>query len=109
MQIPYFCFHDIDLAPEGKTLRETFKNVDEIVAIIKDLMAQTGKKLLWGTANLFGHPRFMHGAATSPNADVFAYAASAGEARSGYHQRAGWRELCVLGRPEGTKRSSIQT
>jgi len=76
MQIPYFCFHDIDLAPEGETLQETFRNIDEIVAIIKDLMAQTGKKLLWGTANLFGHPRFMHGAATSPNADVFAYSAA---------------------------------
>lgn len=76
MQIPYFCFHDVDLAPEGETLQETFRNIDEIVAIIKDLMAQTGKKLLWGTANLFGHPRFMHGAATSPNADVFAYSAA---------------------------------
>lgn len=76
MQIPFFCFHDIDLAPEGETLQETLSNIDEIVAIIKDLMAQTGKKLLWGTANLFGHPRFMHGAATSPSADVFAYAAA---------------------------------
>lgn len=76
MQIPYFCFHDVDLAPEGKNLRETFKNLDEIVGIIKDLMAQTGIKLLWGTTNLFGHPRYMHGAATSPNADVFAYASA---------------------------------
>ena len=76
MQIPFFCFHDIDLAPEGDTLRETFANIDTIVDIIKELMAETGIKLLWGTSNLFGHPRFMHGAATSPNADVFAYAAA---------------------------------
>ncbi len=76
MQIPFFCFHDIDLAPEGDTLQQTFENIDEIVALIKDLMAQTGIKLLWGTANLFSHPRFMHGAATSPNADVFAYSAA---------------------------------
>ena len=47
MQIPFFCFHDTDLAPEGSSLRETFRNVDQIVQIIKDLMSQTGKKLLW--------------------------------------------------------------
>ena len=76
MQIPYFCFHDVDVAPEGANLKETFANLDEIVALIKELMAKTGKKLLWGTTNLFSHPRFMHGAATSPNADVFAYAAA---------------------------------
>lgn len=76
MQIPFFCFHDADIAPEGDTLQETFSNMDEIVGIFKELMAQTGIKLLWGTANLFSHPRFMHGAATSPNADVFAHSAA---------------------------------
>jgi xylose isomerase len=76
MQIPFFCFHDTDLAPEGSSLRETFRNVDQIVQIIKDLMSQTGKKLLWGTSNLFDHPRFMHGAATSPSPQAFAYAAA---------------------------------
>ncbi|HOB90976.1 MAG: xylose isomerase [Bacillota bacterium] len=76
MQIQYFCFHDTDLAPEGASLRETFKNIDEIVEILKELMAKTGRKLLWGTSNLFGHPRFMHGAATSPDPKVFAYAAA---------------------------------
>jgi len=76
MQIPFFCFHDIDIAPEGRTLQETFSNMDTIVALFKELMAQTGIKLLWGTANLFGHPRFMHGAATSPSADVFAHSAA---------------------------------
>ncbi len=76
MQIPYFCFHDVDIAPEGDSLKEFFNNLDEIVAIFKELMAQTGIKLLWGTSNLFSHPRFMHGASTSPNADVFAYSAA---------------------------------
>lgn len=74
--IEYFCFHDRDIAPEGKTLKETNEILDEIVAYIKELMNETGIKLLWGTANLFGNPRFVHGASTSPNADVFAYAAA---------------------------------
>lgn len=76
MQIPFFCFHDVDVAPEGSSLKETFRNLDEIAALLKELMEKTGKRLLWGTCNLFSHPRFMHGAATSPNADVFAYAAA---------------------------------
>lgn len=74
--IEYFCFHDRDIAPEGATLRESNKNLDEIVGLIKKLIADTGIKLLWGTANLFSNPRFMHGASTSCNADVFAFAAA---------------------------------
>lgn len=74
--VSYFCFHDRDIAPEGDSLAETNRNLDEIVERIKGLMKATGIKLLWGTANLFNHPRYMHGAATSPNADVFAYAAA---------------------------------
>ena len=76
MGIEYFCFHDRDIAPEGDTLKETNKNIDEIVKLIKKMMNETGIKLLWGTANLFNHPRFMHGAATSCNADVFAFASA---------------------------------
>jgi xylose isomerase len=76
MGLDYFCFHDRDIAPEGETLAETNKNLDQIVRLIKKLMSDTGKKLLWGTASLFYHPRYVHGAATSPNADVFAYAAA---------------------------------
>lgn len=76
LNIPFFCFHDIDVAPEGRSLQETFDNLDKIVALLKEKMEETGIKLLWGTANLFGHPRFVHGAATAPNADVFAYAAA---------------------------------
>lgn len=76
LSIPYFCFHDVDIAPEGKTLKETNENLDEIVALIKKKMEETGKKLLWNTSNNFTHERFVHGAATSSNADVFAYAAA---------------------------------
>ncbi|NLJ41391.1 MAG: xylose isomerase [Clostridiales bacterium] len=71
----YFCFHDRDIAPEGDTLAESNKNLDKIVKLIKKLMNDSGKKLLWGTASLFTNPRYVHGAATSPNAEVFAYAA----------------------------------
>jgi xylose isomerase len=71
---PFYAFHDRDVAPEGKNLSETNKNLDTIAKLLKEEQQRTGVKLLWGTACLFAHPRFMHGAATSPNADVFAYA-----------------------------------
>jgi xylose isomerase len=76
LNIAFFCFHDRDIAPEGATLEESNQNLDEIVALIKEKMDETGIKLLWGTANAFSNPRYVHGAATSPNADVFAYAAA---------------------------------
>lgn len=72
----YFCFHDLDIAPEGKNLKEKHANLDIIVDYIEELMKKTGIKCLWGTTNAFTHPRFVHGASTSPNADVFAYAAA---------------------------------
>jgi xylose isomerase len=74
--VPFFCFHDRDIAPEGSTLAETNRNLDRIVELAKELIRETGVKLLWGTANLFNHPRYVHGASTSCNADVFAYAAA---------------------------------
>jgi xylose isomerase len=73
---PYYAFHDRDVAPHGKTLRESNKYLDTITALLKAQQKRTGIKLLWGTAQLFVHPRFMHGASTSPNADVFAFAAA---------------------------------
>jgi len=73
---PFFCFHDRDIAPEGSTLAETNRNLDKVVKVVKREMDRTGVKLLWGTANLFSHPRYMHGAATSCNADAFAFAAA---------------------------------
>jgi len=74
--VPFFCFHDRDIAPEGDSLAATNRNLDTMVDFIKDLMRATGVRLLWGTANLFSHPRYVHGAATSCNAEVFAYAAA---------------------------------
>ncbi len=76
LSIDYFCFHDRDIAPEGKTLAETNARLDEIVPVIEDLMKKSGKKLLWGTANCFSNPRYMHGAGTACNAGVFAFAAA---------------------------------
>src|SRR5215213_8198893 len=76
LQAPFYCFHDRDVAPEGSNLAETNRNLDAVVKVLKDEQQRTGIKLLWGTANLFSNPRFMHGAATSCNADVFAYAAA---------------------------------
>jgi xylose isomerase len=76
LDVPFFCFHDVDIAPEGSTLKETNKNLDVIVAMIKDYMKTSKTKLLWNTANLFTHPRYVHGAATSCNANVFAYSAA---------------------------------
>jgi len=73
--IEYFCFHDADIAPRAETLAESNKNLEIMAEYIAGKMKETGIKCLWGTANCFGHPRYMHGAATSPNADVFAYAA----------------------------------
>jgi len=74
--VSFYCFHDRDVAPEGDTLAESNRNLDEIVKVMKDEQERTGIKPLWGTACLFANPRFMHGAATSCNADVFAYAAA---------------------------------
>ena len=76
LDIDYFCFHDRDIAPEGATLAESNERLDVIVAELKKLMAQYNKKLLWGTANCFGNKRYMNGAGTAPNADVFAFAAA---------------------------------
>jgi len=73
--IGYFCFHDVDLCKEADTIEEYEANMKEIVAYLKQKMAKTGIKLLWGTANIFGHKRYMNGAATNPNFDVVARAA----------------------------------
>jgi xylose isomerase len=73
---PYYAFHDRDVAPEGASLAETNKNFDAVVKVLKAEQQRTGIKLLWGTANLFSNRRYMHGAATSPNAEAFAFAAA---------------------------------
>src|SRR6187399_2667528 len=74
--VDFYCFHDRDVAPEGANLRETNANLDRVAAALKQEQQRSGIKLLWGTANLFSNRRYMHGAATSCNADVFAYASA---------------------------------
>ena len=74
--IDYYCFHDRDVAPEGATLAESNANLAAMVESLSEAQARTGRKLLWGTACLFAHPRYVHGAATSCAADVFAWAAA---------------------------------
>jgi len=73
--VPFFCFHDRDAAPEGSTLAESNANLEAIAERMEAAMERTGLKLLWGTANLFSHRRYMGGAATNPDPEVFAYAA----------------------------------
>jgi xylose isomerase len=74
--VPYFTFHDRDVAPEGRTARESKHNLDAILEHLQGQMARTGVKLLWGTANLFSHRRYMSGAATNPDPEIFAFAAA---------------------------------
>jgi xylose isomerase len=74
--VDFYCFHDRDVAPEGATLAESNKNLDAVADRLLAHQQRTGKKLLWGTANLFSNPRYVHGAATSPNVESFAYAAA---------------------------------
>ncbi len=76
IRAPFWCFHDRDIAPEGRTLAESNKILDTIIAHAAQLQKATGVKLLWGTANLFSNPRYMNGASTNPDAHVFAYAAA---------------------------------
>ena len=75
--VKFWCFHDRDIAPEvGDDLKETNKRLDRIIKLAKSLMDEHGVELLWGTANLFSHPRYMSGAGTSPYVDAFAHAAA---------------------------------
>ena len=73
---PYYCFHDADIRPEGADFAENTARLDEITDYMGEKMETGGPKLLWGTANLFSHRRYMSGAATNPNPDVFAFAAA---------------------------------
>ncbi|MFN0016095.1 MAG: xylose isomerase, partial [Saprospiraceae bacterium] len=72
--LPYFCFHDYDLVEEADTLTQTEQRLHAIGAYAKEKMADSGVRVLWGTANLFSHPRYMNGAATNPDFDVVARA-----------------------------------
>ncbi len=76
MNVPFWCFHDFDLASEGATVAESEKNLQTMVALAKERQDATGMKLLWGTANVFSNPRYMNGASTNPDFAVLTYAAS---------------------------------
>jgi xylose isomerase len=74
--VPFYCFHDADVRPEGADFAENTRNLEEIVDVFAAKQEETGVRLLWGTANLFSHRRYMAGAATNPDPDVFAFAAA---------------------------------
>ena len=76
LDVPYYAFHNRDVAPEGDSLRESNANFDAVADVLEAEQNRSGVKLLWGTANMFSHPRFMHGAATTCNLDVYTYAAA---------------------------------
>ena len=76
LDVPYYAFHDRDVAPKGDSLRESNANFDAVADVLEAEQNRSGVKLLWGTANMFSHPRFMHGAATTCNLDVYTYAAA---------------------------------
>jgi xylose isomerase len=101
IRAPFWCFHDRDIAPEGRSLAESNRNLDKIVAHAKDLQRATGVKLLWGTANLFSHPRYMCGAATNPDAHVFAYAAAQVKKALDVTQQLGGENYVFWGGREG--------
>ncbi|MBS3766969.1 MAG: xylose isomerase [Candidatus Cloacimonetes bacterium] len=99
--VKYFCFHDRDIAPTGSNLKETNQNLDEIIELIEEKMQEYDINLLWGTACLFDHPRFMNGAASSPNADVFAYAAAQVKKAMEVTKRLGGENYVFWGGREG--------
>jgi xylose isomerase len=76
LTIPYYCFHDIDVAPEGNSIKEYVNNFAAMTDVLEQKQAETGVKLLWGTANLFSHPRYAGGAATSSDPEIFNYGAT---------------------------------
>ena len=76
LQVPYYCFHDVDVAPEGNSLKDYVYNFAQMVEVLEQKQETTGVKLLWGTANAFSNKRFMSGAASNPNPEVFAFAAT---------------------------------
>tara|TARA_A100001391_G_scaffold53358_1_gene32598 strand:- start:13575 stop:14882 length:1308 start_codon:yes stop_codon:yes gene_type:complete len=98
---PYFCFHDADVRPEGESFAESKKRLEALADIFENKIAETGVKLLWGTANLFSNRRFMGGAATNPDPDVFAYAAATIKANMDVTQRLGGENYVLWGGREG--------
>ena len=99
--IEFFCFHDTDIAPEGKSLEEFYSNLNVITDLMKEQMDKTGIKLLWNTANNFSNPKYTNGAATTNNADVFAHAAAQVKKGLDLAKKLGAENYVFLGGREG--------
>ena len=99
--VPYFCFHDADVRPEGASLRESRENLEAITDVLAGHMERTGVRLLWGTANMFTHRRWMAGAGTNPDPEVFAYAAATVRAAMDATHRLGGENYVLWGGREG--------
>ncbi len=99
--MPFYCFHDVDVMADANSVAEHRRPSPRPPPISKPQQAQTGRKLLWGTANLFSHPRYAAGAATSPDPEVYAFAAM--QVRDVLEADASprRRQLCAVGRPRG--------
>ena len=98
---PFYCFHDADVRPEGATFAESKKNLDEMVDYLGEKQSTHRTKLLWGTANMFSHKRWMSGAATNPDPDVYAYAAATVKANMDATHRLGGANYVLWGGREG--------
>lgn len=109
LNVPFYCFHDTDVAPEGNSLKEYVNNFAEMVDVLERKQDETGLKLLWGTANAFSNARYMSGAATNPNPEVFAYAATQVVNAMNATQRLGGENYVVWGGVKATKPCSIPT
>jgi len=99
--VPFYCFHDADVRPEGATFAESKRNLDEMVEYIGQKQESHKAKLLWGTANLFSNRRWMSGAATNPDPDVYAYAAATVKANMDATQKLGGQNYVLVGRARG--------
>ena len=99
--VPFYTFHDTDVAPEGNGLKEYANNFSAMVDVLEAKQAQTGMKLLWGTANVFSHPRYAAGAASNPQPEVFAYAATQVFHAMGATKRLGGANYVLWGGREG--------
>jgi len=99
--VPYFCFHDADIRPEGNSFAENTRNLNEVVDYFEQKMSDSGTRLLWGTANLFSHRRYMAGAATNPDPEVFSFAAATVKTCMDATHRLGGENYVLWGGREG--------
>jgi xylose isomerase len=104
--VPFYCFHDADVRPEGSNFAENTKNLNEIVDVFRRKQEATGVKLLWGTANLFSNRRYMAGAATNPDPDVFAFAAATVKTCIDATHKLGGANYVLWGGAKATRRCS---